>query len=195
MTASSHRRLANLALLSLAVATLAACGGGSESDTTDGAAPVGASSPTPSPGPAPTPPAPTPPAPTPPSPGPAPSPVPPPPPRAPPPPGPAPAPAPVPTPPPPAPAPAPAPPPATVGSATLQWSPSSDTRVIGYRVYWGTASGTYQARGTGAPPNGGSTSHVVGGLVSKRTYYFAVTAYDNGGNESAFSAEATKTIP
>jgi hypothetical protein len=31
--------------------------------------------------------------------------------------------------------------------------------------------------------------------VSKRTYYFAVTAYDNSGNESDFSAEATKTIP
>jgi hypothetical protein len=36
---------------------------------------------------------------------------------------------------------------------------------------------------------------LVSGLPSKRTYFFAVTAYDNAGNESAFSAEATKTIP
>lgn len=64
--------------------------------------------------------------------------------------------------------------------------------MVGYRVYWGTASRTY---GSSAQPGGGSTSYVVGGLPSKKTYYFAVTAYDNAGNESAFSAEATKTIP
>ncbi len=98
-------------------------------------------------------------------------------------------------PPPPPPPPPPAHAPAVVGSATLQWSASSDSRVIGYRVYWGTTSGGYQARGTGAQPNGGSTSHLIGGLLSKQTYYFAVTAYDNAGNESAFSTEATKTIP
>ncbi len=98
-------------------------------------------------------------------------------------------------PPPPPPPPPPAHAPAVVASATLQWSASSDSRVIGYRVYWGTTSGGYQARGTGAQPNGGSTSHLIGGLLSKQTYYFAVTAYDNAGNESAFSTEATKTIP
>ena len=76
----------------------------------------------------------------------------------------------------------------------LQWSASSDSRVVGYRVYWGTASRSYQTRGTGAPANGG-TSHVVGNLTSGRTYYFAVTAYDNAGSESAFSAEASKAIP
>ena len=77
----------------------------------------------------------------------------------------------------------------------MQWSASSDSRVVGYRVYWGTNSHAYQARGNGAPANGGNTSHVVGGLVSKQIYYFAVTAYDNNGNESDFSTEATKTIP
>ncbi len=97
--------------------------------------------------------------------------------------------------PPASPPPATAPVPPTTGTATLQWSASSDSRVIGYRVYWGTTSGGYQARGTGAQPNGGSTSHLIGGLLSKQTYYFAVTAYDNAGNESAFSTEATKTIP
>ncbi len=159
MTALSHLRFANLALMSLAVATLTACGGSSEADTSEAAAPVGAASPTPAPGVAPTPPAPTPPAP-----------------------------GPAPTPPPPL-------PPAAVGSATLQWSASSDSRVVGYRVYWGTTSRAYQAKGNGAPANGGNISHLVGGLQSKRTYYFAVTAYDNNGSESDFSAEATKTIP
>jgi Fibronectin type III domain len=94
----------------------------------------------------------------------------------------------------PSPAPSPAPAPAALGSATLQWGTSSDARVVGYRVYWGTASRRYQARGTGAPANS-DNSHVVGSLQSGRTYYFAVTAYDGAGTESDFSAEATKTIP
>jgi fibronectin type 3 domain-containing protein len=88
----------------------------------------------------------------------------------------------------------PSPPPA-VGTATLQWSASSDSRVTGYRVYWGTGSRTYQqALGSGASASAG-TSHVVRSLPSGGTYYFAVTAYDASGTESAFSAEATKTIP
>ena len=33
------------------------------------------------------------------------------------------------------------------------------------------------------------------GLAGGRTYYFAVTAYDNAGNESAYSAEVSKAIP
>ncbi len=91
--------------------------------------------------------------------------------------------------------PSPPPPPPTVGSATLQWSASSDSRVAGYRVYWGTNPRAYQqALGSGARASAG-TNHVVGNLPSGRTYYFAVTAYDNNGAESAFSAEATKTIP
>jgi fibronectin type 3 domain-containing protein len=76
----------------------------------------------------------------------------------------------------------------------LQWGTSSDPRVVGYRVYWGTASRSYQARGTGTPANA-DNSHVVGNLRSGRTYYFAVTAYDGAGTESDFSAEATKTTP
>jgi hypothetical protein len=94
----------------------------------------------------------------------------------------------------PSPSPPPPPAPAAVGSATLQWGSSADARVVGYRVYWGTASRDYQARGTGTPANA-DNSHVVGNLRSGRTYYFAVTAYDSAGIESDFSAEATKTIP
>jgi fibronectin type 3 domain-containing protein len=78
-----------------------------------------------------------------------------------------------------------------VGSATLQWSASSDSRVVGYRVYWGTTSRGYQQ----SLAAGAGTSYLVPNLPSGRTYYFAVTAYDNNGNESEFSAEASKTIP
>jgi fibronectin type 3 domain-containing protein len=64
--------------------------------------------------------------------------------------------------------------------------------VAGYRVYWGTSSGSYsQSHGAGIN-TGSATSYTVTGLTVGRTYYFAVTAYDAVGNESAFSGEASK---
>ena len=60
----------------------------------------------------------------------------------------------------------------------------------GYRVYWGTATGTY---GSSAQA-GATTGYTIGSLQPGFTYYFAVTAYDASGAESAFSAEASKTI-
>jgi hypothetical protein len=77
----------------------------------------------------------------------------------------------------------------------LQWSVAADSRVVGYRVYWGTSSRGYlQGRGAGVAAGAG-TSYVIGNLQSGRTYFFAATAYDAAGNESDFSAEASKTIP
>jgi fibronectin type 3 domain-containing protein len=71
---------------------------------------------------------------------------------------------------------------------------ATDPRVTGYRVYWGTAPGTYrQTRGVGLAA-GTATSYTVNNLPAGQTYYFAVTAYDASGNESAFSAEASKVI-
>ena len=91
----------------------------------------------------------------------------------------------------PAPTPAPAPAPAPT-QAQLTWSASSSSDVVGYRVYWGTASGSYvQSRGAGVN-TGAATSYTVGGLTVGQTYYFAVTAYDAAGNESAFSGEVSK---
>jgi fibronectin type 3 domain-containing protein len=61
-------------------------------------------------------------------------------------------------------------------------------------VYWGTSPRTYQqSQGQGVYVT--SPSYVVNNLTSGRTYYFAVTAYDAAGLESAFSAEAVKAIP
>lgn len=80
------------------------------------------------------------------------------------------------------------------GSAVLEWSGTSDPRVSGYRVYVGTSSGNYlQSRGRGINV-GAATRGSVSGLNSGQTYYFAVTSHDGAGNESDFSAEASKTI-
>ena len=95
----------------------------------------------------------------------------------------------------PAPVSAPAPPPATArtGTATLLWDAPVNS-VTGYRVYYGTSSRSYsQALGSGAFV--ATSTYVVTGLQSGRTYYFAVTAVDAAGVESGFSNEASKTIP
>jgi chitodextrinase len=77
-------------------------------------------------------------------------------------------------------------------TATLDWDAAQN--VIGYRIYYGTASGTYlQAIGSGLNV-GNVTTHTVTGLGSGR-YYFAATAVYAGNIESAFSNEVFKDLP
>jgi fibronectin type 3 domain-containing protein len=66
--------------------------------------------------------------------------------------------------------------------------------VVGYRVYYGRASGSYlQAIGAGLNA-GSSTAFTVNALPAGSTYYFVVTSVDGAGRESAYSNEATKQI-
>lgn len=88
--------------------------------------------------------------------------------------------------------------PAMVGSAMLTWEVptlrmdgSALTNLAGFRVYYGTKSGSYTMKLD--LPNAGITGCVVDGLTTG-TYYFVTTAYDTSGVESAYSAEASKTI-
>lgn len=76
-------------------------------------------------------------------------------------------------------------------SVILEWDPSPDTTVVGYHLYYGVASGVY----TNTIDAGTNTSVTVPGLVGGVTYYFAVTAYDIYGLESAFSNEISYKIP
>ena len=65
--------------------------------------------------------------------------------------------------------------------------------VSGYRIYYGTASRSYsQALGSGT--YSASTAYTLTGLPTGFTYYFAVTAVDSAGRESAYSGEATKLV-
>lgn len=84
------------------------------------------------------------------------------------------------------------------GSATLSWTPptlntdgSALTNLSGYKIYWGTALGTYPNSVTLSNP--GLTSYVVDNLVPG-TYYFVATALNSVGVESTFSSAASKTI-
>jgi hypothetical protein len=80
-------------------------------------------------------------------------------------------------------------------TATLEWTASTDTRVRGYRVYFGTASRAYRQRKGEGIDVGKVTTYQVRNLQPSATYYFAVTAYDAAGNESDYSAEASKVFP
>jgi hypothetical protein len=84
------------------------------------------------------------------------------------------------------------------GSATLSWSPptqNSDgsplTDLAGYRVYFGTSSGTYPNSMTVSNP--GLASFVVDQLTPA-TWHFVVTAVNSTGVESAFSNATSKNV-
>jgi len=80
-------------------------------------------------------------------------------------------------------------PPVMAGDVTLQWDPNPETDVVGYKVYYGTSSRTYSS----PVPLGLQTTYTVAGLASG-TYYFAVTAFNASGLESAFSNEVSTTV-
>ena len=84
-------------------------------------------------------------------------------------------------------------------TATLEWDPPTTNTdgtdlaaLSGYKIYYRTASGSYET-----PLDVGNvTSYTINDLsLSPETYYFAVTAYDESGNESDYSNEVSKTIP
>jgi len=81
------------------------------------------------------------------------------------------------------------------GTAILAWDPVVATNLSGYRIYYGTAPGTYfQPLGQGINV-GNVTTYTVTGLTSGTRYYFAATSVDTSGNESVFSNEVSKDVP
>ena len=87
---------------------------------------------------------------------------------------------------------------AAVGTAVLSWnaptqlidnSPTSD--VAGYVVHYGQSAQSYDNQI--AIDNAGITTYVVDNLTPG-TWYFAVSAYDSGGQSSALSDRGQKTI-
>lgn len=80
--------------------------------------------------------------------------------------------------------------PAFAESATLSWAPNTDSDLSGYKIYYGTASRRYET-----PINVGKQTAYTLTELGPGTYYFALTAYDTSGTESAFSTEVSKTFP
>jgi hypothetical protein len=74
---------------------------------------------------------------------------------------------------------------AETAAITLAWDANSEPDVAGYNVYWGTASGVY----THLDDAHHQTTEELTNLNFGVQYYFAVTAYNEDGLESDFSAE------
>jgi len=82
-------------------------------------------------------------------------------------------------------------------NTTLSWdTPTNNTDgteltdLAGYKVYYGTSSGVYD----NVIDVADVTTYTLTD-IAPATYYFAVTAYDELGNESDYSNEVSKTIP
>jgi hypothetical protein len=80
---------------------------------------------------------------------------------------------------------------AQAAAVTLAWDANSDLDVAGYRMWYGTTSHNY----TSMISVGNKTTCTITNLEPGQTYYFAATAYDHNGNESAFSQEISYTVP
>lgn len=89
----------------------------------------------------------------------------------------------------------------TNGSFSLTWTaptsrsdgtPLSLSAIDGYRIYYGTRSGSYTANRN--ITDGTARSASVTGLASG-TYYLVMTTYDTGGLESGYSPEVVKRVP
>src|SRR5262249_13459584 len=86
----------------------------------------------------------------------------------------------------------------TLRTAVLSWTaPTKNTdgtvaSLSGYKIYYGTASKSYTQT---VSVNGASNVQSTIALAGSGTWYFAVTAVDTKGAESAKSNEVSKVIP
>src|SRR3989338_7869049 len=84
------------------------------------------------------------------------------------------------------------------GEATLTWDAATDdVGVEGYYVYTGLESVEQNGGGYtfGSTDIGNSTTYVMDNLTNGVTYYFAVTAYDDDGNESPYYSKEVEVTP
>ena len=73
---------------------------------------------------------------------------------------------------------------------TLAWDANTEPDLAGYRVHYGTASGSY----TTCVDLHKVTTSSIGTLAAGQTYYFVVTAYDASGNESGYSNQVSYSV-
>jgi hypothetical protein len=74
---------------------------------------------------------------------------------------------------------------------TLAWNPNAESDLGGYKIHYGTASGSYTVH----VDVHNVTIFTVTGLTAGQTYYFAATAYDTSGNESGYSNQVSYLVP
>jgi hypothetical protein len=84
------------------------------------------------------------------------------------------------------------------GTALVSWLPPTENTdgsplldLAGYKIYYGTSSGSYTSNVNVSSP--GTTSYLLEDLGSS-DWYFAMTAYNSMGVESSYSPEVIKAI-
>ena len=80
---------------------------------------------------------------------------------------------------------------AIAAQVTIAWDKNSESDIAGYRMHYGTTSGSYAYNAD----VGNYTSCTISGLQEGETYYFAATAYNTNNIESKLSEEIVHTIP
>lgn len=78
------------------------------------------------------------------------------------------------------------------GMITIAWDSSTDPKLVGYRVFYGTSPGKYRncidvGKGTKSSPK--VIKYTLTGLIRGKRYYIAIIAYDTFNNQSEFSKE------
>lgn len=73
-----------------------------------------------------------------------------------------------------------------LAAVMISWDQNTEADLAGYRIYWGDAPRSYAH-----VVSTRETSCVIDGLPGDQCTYFAVTAFDTAGNESAFSDEVS----
>ncbi|HEY9160374.1 MAG TPA: PKD domain-containing protein [Desulfomonilia bacterium] len=76
-------------------------------------------------------------------------------------------------------------------SIEVSWNANTEPDLAGYKIYYGTQSGTY----TSTVNTGKVTTMTIDNLETGKTYYVAMSAYDTSANESEKSAEVSVSIP
>jgi hypothetical protein len=79
---------------------------------------------------------------------------------------------------------------ALAAQVTLAWDPNTESDLAGYRIHYGTASGSYTVH----LDVHNVTTYTVTGLTAGQTYYFVLSAYDSSGNESGYSNQVGYSI-
>ena len=81
----------------------------------------------------------------------------------------------------------------TPSSVTLSWTASRSLKVTGYNVYRATRTGGPYTKVNSSQVS--SLTYVDSSGSSGQSYFYVAIAVDGSGNESAYSTEATATVP
>jgi chitinase len=80
---------------------------------------------------------------------------------------------------------------ALAAQVTLAWDANTESDLAGYKVHYGTASGSYTVHTDVHKV----TTSTVTGLTAGQTYYFVLTAYNAANKESGYSNQVSYSVP